>query len=477
MDETYDVVVVGAGLSGIGAACHLRRECPDESVLVLEARDALGGTWDLFRYPGVRSDSSMFTLAYDFAPWTGPTAIAEGADILAYLERTAAAYGVDERVRLGHRVVRAAWSGVDARWRLTVAHDGTESEVGCRFLWVCTGYYRYDGGHVPELAGRDAFGGRFVHPQTWPTDLDVAGRDVVVIGSGATAITLVPALAALGARVTMVQRSPSYVASVPRLDPWHGRFARARGIGLQTGLYALSRRSPALVRAWLLHGVTRRLPPGYDVRTHFTPRYDPWDQRLCVSPDGDLFTAISERRVEVVTATVDRLTANGVRLTTGRELPADVVVTATGLELLGLGGLELVVDGDAVDPADRLAWRGTMLSGVPNLAVTLGYSAASWTLRADLVARFVTRLLQTLRRRGAVSATPVEPSAPQRRRPLFALRSGYVLRGADRLPSQGSRHPWVLGQDPLRERLAFALRRRTTGLRLVPARPGPDGPR
>ncbi len=295
---------------------------------------------------------------------------------------------------------------------------------------------------------------------------------MVVLGSGATAVTLVPALVERGARVTMVQRSPSYVASVPRVDPWRGRLARSRGIALQTGLYALSRRAPGLVRAGLLRGVARRLPPGYDVGTHFTPRYDPWDQRLCVSADGDLFAAIRSGRAEVVTGTVDRLVPGGVRMASGRELPADVVVTATGLELLALGGLELVVDGEVVDPADRLAHRGVMLAGVPNLATTLGYSAASWTLRADVVAHHVVRLLRRLRRRGLASVTPVPPARPQRRRPLLALRAGYVLRGADRLPAQGERHPWVVRQDPVRERLSFALRRRTTGLRFVRERPG-----
>jgi monooxygenase len=373
--------------------------------------------------------------------------------------------------------------------RGTVAHDATETEIVCRFLWVCTGYFRHDHGYVPELPGQDGFGGRLVHPQAWPTDLDVDGLDVVVLGSGATAVTLVPALVDLGARVTMVQRSPSYVASVPRLDPLLARFgtrgrvrllravARWRGIGVQTVLYALSRRAPGLVRAFLLRRLTRSLPAGYDVGTHFTPRYDPWDQRLCVTVDGGLFTAISSGRAEVVTGTVERLTPTGVRMASGRELPADVVVTATGLELLGLGGLELVVDGRALDLTDSLLYRGVLLAGVPNCALTLGHSVASWTLRAEVVARFVTRLLRTMRRRGLASVTPEPPTGPEHRRPLLAVRAGYVLRGAARLPSQGSRYPWVLGQNPVRERLSFALRRRTTGLRFVRAHETSGAPR
>ena len=390
-----DVVVVGAGLSGIGAACHLARDCPEESVVVLEARDRVGGTWDLFRYPGVRSDSSMFTYAYDFAPWTGPTAIAEGADILAYLEETARAYGVDERVRLGHRVVRAAWSSDEARWRVTVAHDGSESVVVCRFLWVCTGYYRYDHGHVPELAGREEFGGRLVHPQAWPADLDVAGRDVVVIGSGATAVTLVPALVDRGARVTMVQRSPSYVASVPRLT--RGGAVRAGPRDRVTQTVPL-RAQPPLPRPGAVLAAEATSPagsrPATTSRPTSRPRYEPWDQRLCVEPGG------RPVRRDRVGAGRGRDGHGG---TPHRERGAHDVGAGAARrrrrhrDRAGAAGPRRARAGrrrPAVDPATCLTWRGLMLSGVPNLALTLGYSAASWTLRADLVARFVTRLLR-----------------------------------------------------------------------------------
>ncbi len=479
MDETYDVVVVGAGLSGLGAACHLARECPAESVVVLEARDAVGGTWDLFRYPGVRSDSDLYTLAYDFAPWTSPRAIVDGAEILAYLEETARAYGVDERVRLDHRVVSAAWSSADERWRVRVAHDGAESEVVCRFLWLCTGYYRYDGGYAPELPGQDAYAGRLVDPQHWPGDLDVAGAEVVVLGSGATAVTLVPALAARGARVTMLQRSPSYVAAVPREDGLVRRLAgrvpdralaavvRARHLAVQLTTVAVSRRRPELVRRMLLRAVARRLPPGYDVGTHFSPRYDPWDQRLCVSPDGDLFTAITEGRAAVVTDTVETLTPTGVRLAGGGELRADVLVRATGLELLALGGVTITVDGEPVTVGGRLAYRGAMLDGVPNLAFTLGYARASWTLRADLVAHWVTRLLRRMRREGITSVTPgpAPADAAAERRPLLDLSAGYARRGRGRLPEQGLRGPWRSPSDHLRAVVAFRWDRRDVGLR------------
>lgn len=476
-----DVVVVGAGLSGVGAACHLRRDCPDETFLVLEARDRAGGTWDLFRYPGVRSDSDMYTLAYDFAPWRDERAIVEGADIRAYVEDTARAYGVDERTRLGHRVTRAAWSGADQRWHLTVEHDGRTTAVTCRFLWVCTGYYRYDAGHQPHLEGQEEFGGDLVDPQHWPEDLTVDGRDVVVLGSGATAVTLVPALAAQGARVTMLQRSPSYVAVVGRRDRWAQRLSgrvpgrvadgvvRARHVLVQQVMVAASRHRPALVRRLLVRGAEHRLPEGYDVEGTFGARYDPWEQRLTVTPGGELFRAVREGRAEVVTGTTERITATGVRLTSGRELPADVLVRATGLEMLGFGGMEVVVDGEPVVLGERLAYAGALLEGVPNLAFSVGYARASWTLRADLVAHWVTRLLRRMRREGLAVVTPEDAPAAEHehRRPLIDLDAGYVHRGRGRLPEQGRHRPWRSPADHLQGLATFRLRRSTPGLRVT----------
>ncbi|SDV00256.1 Predicted flavoprotein CzcO associated with the cation diffusion facilitator CzcD [Microlunatus sagamiharensis] len=483
VDLDVDVVVVGAGLSGVGAACHLRREAPQESLLVLEARERMGGTWDLFRYPGVRSDSDMFTLAYDFAPWRGERAIVEGADIRRYVEDTARAYGIDDRTRFGHRVVRAEWSGAEQRWRLTVAHAGDERVVTCRFLWVCTGYYRYDAGHQPALAGEEAFGGTLVDPQRWPEDLDVRDRDVVVLGSGATAVTLVPALAAQGARVTMLQRSPSYVGVVGRRDRWARRLSgrvppgvadrvlRARHVLVQQTVTGVSRRRPDLVRRALLRTAAQRLPEGYDVEATFGARYDPWDQRLTVSPGGELFTAVRDGRAEVVTGTLERLTPDGVLMTSGREVPADVLVRATGLEMLGFGGMEVVVDDEPVVLGERLAYAGVMLEDVPNLAFTVGYARASWTLRADLVAHWVTRLLRRMRREGLAVVTPDRAPAAEHeaRRPLIDLNSGYVRRGRGRMPEQGAGRPWRSPGNHLEGVAALRWRRRTPGLRTTPA--------
>jgi monooxygenase len=482
-EQEVDVVVVGAGLSGVGAACHLLRECPGESVLVLEARDRMGGTWDLFRYPGVRSDSDMYTLAYDFAPWRDERSIVEGADIRRYVEDTARAYGVDARTRFGHRVVRADWSGAEQRWRLTVDHEGRRRQVRCRFLWVCTGYYRYDSGHQPHLKGQEDYAGRLVDPQRWPEDLEVEGRDVVVLGSGATAVTLVPALADRGARATMVQRSPSYVAVVGRRDRWARRLSgrvpqpvadrvlRARHLVVQQVLTSASRHRPDLVRRMLLRTAAARLPEDYDVEGTFGARYDPWDQRLTVTPSGELFAAVRDGRAEVVTATVDRLTERGVLLASGREVPADVLVRATGLEMLGFGAMEVVVDGEPVVLGDRLAYAGAMLEAVPNLAFSVGYARASWTLRADLVAHWVTRLLRRMRRERLAVVTPERAPAAEHehRRPLIDLDAGYIHRGRGRLPEQGRRRPWRSPEDHLRGLATYRLRRGTPGLRVTRA--------
>ncbi|MEV4824118.1 NAD(P)/FAD-dependent oxidoreductase [Micromonospora sp. NPDC049274] len=467
--DHVDVLIIGAGLSGIGAACHLRRDCPDKTYAVLEARDAIGGTWDLFRYPGIRSDSDMFTLGYSFKPWADATAIADGAAIRAYVRETAREYDVQRHIRFSHRVVRAEWDSGTARWTVHVRRTDTPGSdtaatvvLTCSFLFACTGYYRYDEGYTPALPGVDAYAGRLVHPQHWPDDLDHTGKRVVVIGSGATAVTVVPAMAQRAAHVTMLQRSPTYVIALSSRDRLAGalrrwlpaksayRVVRWKNVLLSTVNFQLSRRVPGLVRRLLRRGVKRRLPVGYDVDRHFSPRYDPWDQRLCVAPDGDLFTAVREGRASVVTDTIDTFTAHGVRLTSGDELPADIVVTATGLNLLALGGLTLRVDGVDVDLSDTVAYKGMMLSGVPNFALTIGYTNASWTLKADLVAGYVCRLLRHLDRTGQQVVTPLPPP-DARRVPLIDLRSSYVLRGVDVLPRQGARAPWRLHQNYARD--------------------------
>jgi cation diffusion facilitator CzcD-associated flavoprotein CzcO len=455
--EHLDVLIVGAGLSGIGAACHLQARCPGKTFAILEARDAVGGTWDLFRYPGIRSDSDMFTLGYGFRPWTEAEAIADGASIRRYIRDTAREHGVDRRIRFGHRVVGAEWSSDDARWTVAVERpDGGPVHLTCGFLFACTGYFRYDEGYTPRLEGIERFAGRVVHPQHWPGDLDVRGRRVVVVGSGATAVTLVPALAERGAQVTMLQRSPSYVVSLPAQDPVAGVIRRLlparlahpvvrwKNVALQTLFYRLCRRAPRLMRRLIRAGVQRRLPPGYDVDTHFRPRYEPWDQRMCLVPDGDLFAAIGRGTASVVTDRIETFTERGIRLASGRELEADVVVTATGLNLLALGGMRLAVDGHEVRLPEVVGYKGMMLSGVPNLALTLGYPNASWTLKADLVAGYVCRLLNHMDEHGYRQCTPRRPDASVPTAPLLDLQSGYILRALDQLPLQGDRVPWRL---------------------------------
>ncbi|MFI7606504.1 flavin-containing monooxygenase [Micromonospora sp. NPDC049366] len=458
--DHVDVLIVGAGLSGVGAACHLQREHPGRTYALLEARDAIGGTWDLFRYPGVRSDSDMFTLGYAFKPWTDPRSIADGDAIRAYVRETAREYGVDRRIRFRHRVVRAAWDSATARWTVHAHREDTGAtvELTCGFLHVCAGYYRYDAGYTPAFPGLERYTGRLVHPQHWPADLDHDGKRVVVIGSGATAVTLVPAMAERAAHVTMLQRSPTYVIPLASRD----RFAdllrrwlpakaaypvvRWKNVLLGTASYQFSRRAPGLMKRALRRAARTRLPAGYDLDTHFAPRYDPWDQRLCVVPDGDLFAAVRAGRASVVTDTIDTFTEHGLRLASGAELPADIVVTATGLNLLALGGMTLTVDGVEVDLSRSVAYKGTMLSGVPNLALTVGYTNASWTLKADLVATYVCRLLRHLDRTGQQIVTPLPPPGEQRV-PLIDLQAGYVLRSLEAFPKQGVSAPWRLYQN------------------------------
>jgi monooxygenase len=463
--EHVDVLIVGAGLSGIGAACHLQAECPGKSYAILEAREASGGTWDLFRYPGIRSDSDMYTLGYAFRPWRGAKSIADGPSILDYIRETAREHGVDGHIRFGHRAVRAEWSTADAHWTVEAERgDGLEPvQLTCGFLFMCTGYYRYDEGYTPAFPGAERFAGRIVHPQHWTGDIDCAGRRVVVIGSGATAVTLVPALAEQAEHVTMLQRSPSYILSLPGEDPIARRVRRAlppklaysvvrwKNVALTTLFFQLSRRAPRIAKAMIRKGVEKELPPGYDIDTHFTPRYDPWDQRVCLVPDGDLFAAIRAGRASMVTDRIDTFTERGLRLESGRELEADVVITATGLNLLALGGLRIAVDGEDVELPDKVGYKGMMLSDVPNLAVAMGYTNASWTLKCDLTCAYVCRLLNHMDRHGHRQVTPRIREASLPTQPFIDLQAGYVRRSIDLFPRQGIKAPWRLYQNYLRD--------------------------
>ncbi|MEV6879347.1 NAD(P)/FAD-dependent oxidoreductase [Amycolatopsis sp. NPDC051128] len=458
--EHVDVLIVGAGLSGIGAACRLRERLPGKTYAVLEAREAIGGTWDLFRYPGIRSDSDMFTLGYPFRPWKDAKAIADGSSILAYIRETAAAFGIDRQVRFGHRVVRASWSSGEALWTVETAHGATFT---CRFLYLCSGYYDYAAGHVVDFPGRDDFRGEIVHPQHWPDSLDYDGKQVVVIGSGATAVTLVPAMASSAARVTMLQRSPSYVVARPGRDALADRIrallpeklahrvVRGKNVVLGTIFFQLMRRLPGRASLALRKRVAAQLPASIPVDPHFVPDYDPWDQRLCLVPDADLFRALRSGKADVVTDRIARFTPDGILLASGRSLPADVIVTATGLRLLAFGGISLRVDGRAIEPGEQRAYKGMMFGGVPNLAWCVGYTNNSWTLRADLTSRYVCRLVEYLDRRGFASCTPDAASASEAGtpRPIVDLASGYIKRAAPGLPKQGGKRPWMMRQNYL----------------------------
>ncbi|PZQ63015.1 MAG: FAD-containing monooxygenase EthA [Sphingomonas taxi] len=485
--EHLDVLIVGAGLSGIGAAIRLQAGDPSLRLAIFEGRDAIGGTWDLFRYPGVRSDSDMATLGFPFRPWRGARAIVEGGDIRDYIVDTARAFDVERHVRLRHRVRRADWSSATARWTVEYEVDGTARRVSCAFLFGCTGYYDYAAGHAPERPGMTAFGGEIVHPQFWPAAQQVAGRRVVVIGSGATAVTLVPALVARGAaHVTMLQRSPTYIVSQPARSPLDATLRRRlparvadvairwKSIALTSVFYGLARRRPAIVRRQIAAAQRAALGPGFDM-AHLTPRYDPWDQRLCLVPDNDLFDALRAGRAAIVTDRIAHFTAYGIALESGSELPADLVVSATGLKVLMMGGIALAVDGAPVDVGARLLFRGAMLDGVPNFAFSVGYTNASWTLKSDLTARFVSRLLRHMKRRGWASVQAVVPAGEQSDAPLFALDAGYVRRAAATLPRQGRRAPWRVRQNYLLDLLGFHTTRLAAPLRFGKVRPGAQG--
>ena len=465
--EHVDVLVVGAGISGICAGYHLRTACPDRTWAILEARERIGGTWDLFRYPGIRSDSDMYTLGYSFKPWTNARAIADGPSIIAYLRETAAEHGIDRHIRFGHRVVRAAWSSADARWTVEVERGPARelTRLTCSFLFMCSGYYDYAKGYTPEFRGVERFGGRVVHPQKWTDDIDYAGKRVVVIGSGATAVTLVPEMAKRAAHVTMLQRSPTYIISLPGEDSlanWLRRrlpvrtayaITRWKNVLIAMLIFRYCRRNPEKARALIARWVTKELGPGFDVGTHFNPRYNPWEQRLCLVPDSDLFRTIREGRASVVTDQIDTFTETGLRLRSGATLDADLIVTATGLNLMLLGGLEVTVDGARVDFAKTYGYKGMMFSDVPNLALAIGYTNASWTLKAELICRYVCRLLNHMTQTGTRQCTPRLHDQHPGEEPFLDLTSGYVRRSIDQFPKQGVKVPWRLHQNYVRDLL------------------------
>ncbi len=469
MSEHVDVLIVGAGLSGIAAAYHLQVSCPRKTYRIVEGRSTLGGTWDLFRYPGVRSDSDMHTMGFSFKPWTSEKVIADGSDILNYLKETAEQYGIDRHIQYDVRVVKVSWASEQARWTIEMENGPTRerSSLTCSFLFMCSGYYSYDKGHTPDFAGADRFKGRVVHPQNWPKDLDYAGKQVVIIGSGATAVTLVPSMAATAAHVTMLQRSPTYIVARPALDPFAGklgkylpysvaaRLTRWRNILVGAHFYRIARTEPEKFSAAIIGGARAQLGEAYDVATHFTPKYKPWDQRLCLVPDGDLFRTLREGHATIVTDTIDSFTETGIKLTSGNVLPADVIVTATGLTMKLLSGVEVYVNGKLIELGKTFNYKGTMFSGVPNFALTIGYTNASWTLKAELSCLYVCRLLNYMDRRKYRGAVPNYIEGSSDGQPLVNLASGYVQRAVDELPRQGVKMPWALRGDFHRDSMAM----------------------
>ncbi|MDR6787094.1 cation diffusion facilitator CzcD-associated flavoprotein CzcO [Sphingomonas sp. BE138] len=471
MTEHLDVLIVGAGLSGIDAAYHIGHDRPDRRWAIFEARDAIGGTWDLFRYPGIRSDSDMATLGFPFHPWRGEKAIADGADIRDYIRDTARTFGIDRHIRFGHRVVAADWSSADAVWTVTYEAGGERAQLTCTFLFLCSGYYDYARGHTPAWPRVEEFRGTIVHPQAWPDDAEVTGKHVVVIGSGATAVTLVPALVDRGAaHVTMLQRSPTYIVSMPARDRVAARLRRRlpraladrairwKNIAYGMVTYNLAQRRPALVKRKIADQQRKELGEAFDIATHLTPRYDPWDQRLCLVPDGDLFRVLRDSRATIVTDRIAHFQDDGIALASGETLTADLVVTATGLTLQMMGGATLSLDGRPVDPGQHLLYKGAMLGGVPNLAFAMGYTNASWTLKSDLTARFVARLLDHMRNCGAIFAVADAPADTASDESVLNLSSGYIQRARALLPRQGKRAPWRTHQNYVLD--ALAMRRR-----------------
>ena len=467
--EHVDVLIVGAGLSGIGTAYYLQTRCPQKRYVILESRQAIGGTWDLFRYPGVRSDSDMYTLGYSFRPWQDRKSIADGSLILRYIRETATAFGIDQQIRFDHRVKRVTWSSADALWTVeaTCGPDQEPVQFTCNFLCMCTGYYDYAEGYTPQWPGIERFTGRMVHPQHWPDDLDYTGKQVVVIGSGATAVTLVPAMAEQAAHITMLQRSPTYIVARPAEDAMARRLhkvlpgtvgyrlVRWKSILLGMYFYNLTRRRPEATKQAIIRMAQQQLGPGYDVGAHFTPAYNPWDQRLCLVPDGDLFTAITSGKVSMVTDQIETFTEKGIRLRSGNELAADIIVTATGLTMKLMSGVQVVVDQVPVDLAKTLSYKGMMYSDIPNLASAFGYTNASWTLKSELIAQYVCRLLNYMDQHGYVQCTPRRLDGEVAEDPVLTLTSGYVQRAIHTFPRQGSHKPWKMHQNYVRDLVSF----------------------
>jgi len=470
--EHVDVVVVGAGLSGIGAGYHLQTMSPDRSYVILEGRESLGGTWDLFKYPGVRSDSDMHTLGFSFKPWTEAKSIADGPSILKYLKQTVSQFGIDKHIRYGQLVTKAQWSTDDAQWTVTSTNKatGATNTYTCSFLFMCSGYYSYKKGHTPEFTGRERFKGTIVHPQEWPTDLDYAGKRVVVIGSGATAVTIVPSMADKAAHVTMLQRSPTYMVSRPDHDVLANRMrkvlppkmaynlTRFKNTWRQQLVYNKTRTDPNKVKQLLLGGIQLELGAEYDIAKHFTPNYNPWDQRLCLVPNGDFFKSMREGKASVVTDHIASFTETGIQLASGEHLDADIIVTATGLELVTLGEMDFFVDGNQVDFAKTWTYKGFAYSDIPNMASTFGYINASWTLRSDLTAEYVCRLLNHMRKKGVVQCTPRlrEQDRNMKERPwIDGFSSGYMQRMMHRMPRQGDHEPWINPQNYRRDKKMF----------------------
>ncbi len=466
----YDVIIVGAGLSGIGAAYHLQTACSGKTFALLEGRSAIGGTWDLFKYPGIRSDSDMYTLGFPFNPWENPKAIADGPSILQYIKDTAQKFGIDKKIKFNHKVVDASWSDSDKLWTLKIAGNEKvqEQQLRCKFLFMCSGYYDYDKGYTPEFPGRESFKGTIIHPQLWDSSIEYANKKVVIIGSGATAVTLVPEMAKKAEKVTMLQRSPTYVVSLPSEDKIANFFrkvlpsklayslSRWKNILFSIGFYNASRKWPDGVKKFIQKGIKKQLGKDYDIR-HFDPKYKPWDQRLCIVPDADLFHSIKEGKVEVVTDTIKQFTPKGILLASGKELEADIIVTATGLKVQLLGGMSMHINGELGDTGKTHCYRGVMFSDVPNFAITVGYTNASWTLKCDLSCQFVTKVLNFMEQNNYTVCTPRFDSAVFKSEPLLDFDAGYVLRAFDSLPKQGSKHPWKVYQNYIKDLFSLKM--------------------